>query len=344
MSMSIHDKLRMQTYLAIVIVIAGAVHVLFGIYFAYLGIKPVVALNAFDVMVYIVAFFINKYGKTRMASFIIVLKIILYSLTATFLFGTNVNAHWFIMVAALPAALYLDFTRIQKICIVAAMPFLMNLQLSFPLMLPPPFDMDDNVFLKFAFATVIVFSFILSVTLNAIIARRISDLQIKEIDDFKHISNIDPLTELHNRRSAEVYFEKLITDSSAIPTVFCLIDIDDFKFVNDTYGHDAGDIALTTVAGILRKNTRQTDLVCRWGGEEFLVVLPKCNMEVGHRILEKIRKSVEDETIHTQSTDIKITITCGASTLIDGDIKLTLGICDKNLYEGKRSGKNKIVI
>jgi len=338
--MTIQDKLKIQTYLSVVIVVAGATHLFFGVYFALLDIPFVVLLNVFDVFVYIGAFFINKAGKTRMASFIIVFKIIVFSLMATFLFGTNVNAQWFVMVAALPAALYLDFSKFQKVCIIATMPFLISIQLFFPLLFPPPFYMYDNNLLEFLFANIIVLSFILTITLNTIITSRISDLQMQQVDEFKHMSNIDALTELSNRRHAEQFFDKL----DDLPSIFCLIDIDNFKAVNDTYGHDAGDAVLSTVAGILRKNTRQTDLVCRWGGEEFLVVLPKCNSEVGHRILEKMRKTVEDETIHTDSNEIKVTITGGAAVLTDSDIKLTLSICDKNLYEGKRSGKNKIII
>ena len=342
--MSIQDKFKIQVYLSIVIAIAGAMHVFFGIYFAYLGIYQVVFLNAIDVVVYIAAYLINRTGRTRLASFIIVFKVIIYSLMATFLFGTDVNAQWFIMVAALPAALYLDFTKLQRILIVAAMPFLINLQLSFPWMSPPPFDMGDNIVLRYLFANVIVFSFIFTVTVYAIITRKVADMQAKEIDDLEHKSNIDPLTELNNRRHAEQFFKDLVANSQNIPSVFCLIDIDDFKSVNDTYGHNVGDTALSTVANILRGNTRQTDLVCRWGGEEFLVVLPKCNLEAGSKILEKIRKAVENEAISSEAGKIKITITAGASILTDNNIEMALINCDKNLYEGKRSGKNKIVI
>jgi len=341
---TIQDKLKIQTYLSIVIVIAGATHVLFGIYFVYQGMRPVAALNAFDVLVYIVAFFINRAGKTRIASFVIVLKIVLFSLTSTLLFGSNIDAHWFVMVAALPAALYLDFTNKQRICIVAAMPFLISLQLAFPLWFYPPFNMDDNTLLRFLFANIIVLSFILAVSLNAIITRKISDLQTKEIDAYRHKSNIDPMTSLNNRRYAELFFEKLSGDSPDKPLLFCLIDIDDFKSINDTYGHDAGDAVLLATADILRRNTRQTDLVCRWGGEEFLIGFIKCTPEIGRKLLEKIRKAVEDEVIQTESGEIAITITCGASILTDSSIKEALSNADKNLYEGKRSGKNKVVI
>ena len=344
MSMSIHEKLKIKTYLTISIIVAGAMHVLFGIYFAYIGIYAMAVLNVFDVVVYIITFFVNKAGKTRLASFMLMIKIMFFSLSATFLLGTSVNSHWFILIAALPAVLYLDFTKTQKACIVIATPMLINFQMFFQFLHPPLFDMYNNVFLQFLFINIIVFSIIFVVGLNFFITQRVAAMQSKEIADFKHMSNIDPLTELNNRRYAGQFFEKLDEDSQNMPYLFCLMDIDNFKSINDTYGHNIGDVVLAAVADILRQNTRQSDLVCRWGGEEFLVVFLKCDEKIGRKLLEKIRKAVEDEIIKTESGEISITITCGASVLTDSnDIEAVLEICDKNLYEGKRSGKNKVV-
>jgi len=341
----VHDKLKFQTYLAISIIVAATIHVLFGVYFAFLGIYLIVALNVFDVIIYIITFFINKAGKIRAASFILVLKIVLFSLIATFLMGTNVNAQWFIMIAALPAALYLDFTKVQKAVIVASMPILINVQMAFPLFFTPLFDMSDNTFLRLIFANVIVIGSIFAVALNAIISHRISDMQKKQIDDYHHISNIDPLTELKNRRYANQFFEKLIAGEYDMPCLFCMIDIDNFKHVNDQYGHNTGDIVLKTVAEVLLNCTRQTDLVCRWGGEEFLLCLPKCDTVNGRNVLEKIRQAVQDKIIPTDAGDIKVTITGGATALSDvTTIEATLETCDKNLYEGKRGGKNRMVL
>jgi len=340
----INDTLKVKAYLYVMIAISASIHMLIGIYFAYLGIYALVVLSVIDVIVYIIAFFVNKSGKVRLASFITTFKIITYSLVATFLFGINVNAQWLALVAILPAALHLDFTKKQRVCIVGCIPILINLQLLLPKIHPPPFSMDDNVFLAFFFVNVVVLGFILSIVIDTIITKRIADSYAKEIDNFKHISNVDPLTALNNRRYAEHFFETIINDEQHIPFLFCLIDIDNFKAVNDTYGHDIGDIVLSSIADILRQNARKTDLVCRWGGEEFLIGFSKCSAERGREILEKIRKIIEDEIIFTESGEIKVTVTGGAMILTDNDIKAALVDCDKKLYEGKRSGKNKIVM
>ena len=129
-----------------------------------------------------------------------------------------------------------------------------------------------------------------------------------------------------------------------LPLEICLMDIDNFKNINDRYGHDVGDTVLKFIADVLRQNIRHTDLACRWGGEEFLVVMRMCSLETGKKILEKIRNTVEQETVQTGSGCIRISITGGAMVLRDDNIKATIEDCDKKLYEGKHSGKNKIVI
>ncbi|MCL2573145.1 MAG: GGDEF domain-containing protein [Defluviitaleaceae bacterium] len=341
--MSVHEKLKIQTYLSILIAVAAFMHIFIGVYFWWLDLMPIVILSVIDVLVYAVAFLICRAGKTRVASFIFVIKVMMYSVIATYLFGITINAHWFALVAALPAVLYLDFTKIQKYTILVLVPIIVNVQLVFPLMFPTPFDMADNAFLGFFFANVIMSCFAMIIAVHVLITRKIDSMQSKEIEDYKHMSNVDPLTELSNRRYAELYFEKLKEDDQE-PFLFCLIDIDNFKHVNDTHGHEIGDKVLLTVSDILQKSTRQTDLVCRWGGEEFLIGLSKCDVKCGENILNKIRKAVEESVVHTELGDIKITITGGASYLEDGEIKVALENCDKNLYEGKRNGKNVIVI
>jgi len=340
----IHDKLKVKAYLHSMIAICALVHVVVGIYFAYLGIYPIVVLSLIDVAVYAVAFFVNSAGKTRLAGFIITVKVITYSLLATYLFGVNVNAHWLSLVIIVPVALHLDFTKLQRVLIVGCIPVVINAQLLFTHTYYAPFDMSYDVFLGMFFINVVVLGFIATILIDAVITQKIEEMYKKEINSFKHISNIDPLTGLNNRRYAEAFFEKIGSDEQRSPFFFCLMDIDNFKSVNDTYGHDAGDVVLKCIAEILRKNARQTDLVCRWGGEEFLVGLSKCNPEKGLDILEKIRKIVENEIIVTDAGDIKVTITGGASALIGNDMKAVLADCDKKLYDGKRSGKNKIVI
>jgi len=326
------------------IVIAASVHVVIGVYFFFLQIPFMVWMSLLDIAIYAVAFLVNKSGRVRLANFLLVGKITSFAILSTFLFGLGVNAHWMVLAATLPAALYLDFSKVQRIWIFIIMAVVINIQIAMPFFVEVhPLYMPDDVVLPFFYGNVVYAAFFASVLVNAIITRRITDRQAKEIEDFQHASHTDPLTQISNRRYAEVYFNKLTAEKQDIPFTFALFDIDNFKNINDTFGHDAGDKVLAAIADVLRLITRHGDLVCRWGGEEFLVGLPGCDQETGFRTMEKIRRSIEETCIDIDTQLISVTITGGGALLLDGNIKAALQTCDKNLYEGKRNGKNQII-
>jgi diguanylate cyclase (GGDEF)-like protein len=123
-----------------------------------------------------------------------------------------------------------------------------------------------------------------------------------------------------------------------------IMDIDDFKNINDTYGHSVGDKVIIFVADILRSTARESDICVRFGGEEFVIVLPNTAFDASQNLAEKIRKKVEDARIVIpDNKDIKFTISVGISQVSKNDIKIesTLKRADEALYEAKTSGKNQ---
>lgn len=119
---------------------------------------------------------------------------------------------------------------------------------------------------------------------------------------------------------------------------FLMMDIDDFKNVNDEYGHETGDKILVSIAECIQKCTRKSDYVLRWGGEEFLVILPEADIDCTLSIAEEIRKAVE-----TFDNGIcKVTISIGASLYTGGDYHIAVSEADDALYFAKKQGKNRI--
>lgn len=153
----------------------------------------------------------------------------------------------------------------------------------------------------------------------------------------------DALTEMYNRHYANMILNQIQCKNVDHPISIAMIDIDDFKKINDTYGHDAGDLALKDVANKIKSNIRQSDFVFRWGGEEFLVLLNDINLEKSFEVLDKIRKCVESHIIYYADKTFSVTVTIGVSWLDNRDICGSIDVCDQKLYEGKRTGKNKIV-
>lgn len=165
-------------------------------------------------------------------------------------------------------------------------------------------------------------------------------------EDLNRLARHDALTGLYNRRVLE---EMLTIESSRSMRTkrgfgVAIADIDNFKKINDTYGHDCGDKVLIKLAALFLKGVRITDNVGRWGGEEFLFVFTETSCEGAMIVIERIRHAVEQEEIFCSDQRIKVTITMGLS-FHQGDEKgkNMLEEADQALYQGKKTGKNKVL-
>lgn len=160
------------------------------------------------------------------------------------------------------------------------------------------------------------------------------------------LANVDPLTELLNRRSINQKLELAMQRKMNLDIDFTVAigDIDDFKKLNDEYGHSCGDEFLKNLAESIRAAVRDTDYVCRWGGEEVLILFTGSGQEASGRVLERIMKSIEENTLEYEKNQLKVTMTFGvASSEKFSTVKDIILKADENLYQGKRSGKNCVV-
>lgn len=173
-------------------------------------------------------------------------------------------------------------------------------------------------------------------------------LIIRDITDEVKLYTTDPLTGLYNRRFLNEFLHKELELSKRYHRQFSLaiLDIDDFKKLNDTYGHVAGDTVLKAIAKIMLKNIRDSDVISRYGGEEFVVVMPEIGKETAVRAIERLRKTISNEKILLfDGSSISVTISAGiASYPDDADSSVDLLIAaDDRLYKSKREGKNRTI-
>lgn len=167
------------------------------------------------------------------------------------------------------------------------------------------------------------------------------------IDKLISLSQYDFLTELPNRRYFDIKLKELIFEHNRYGHNFYLAicDIDDFKYVNDTYGHDVGDKVLKMVASTLRHNVRITDFVARWGGEEFAILLTHTDNISSVNAMEKLRVLIKKSFLNLdKDTNIEITMTFGVTPFKDEDDEESiLKRADNLLRQGKNNGKNRVV-
>jgi diguanylate cyclase (GGDEF)-like protein len=152
----------------------------------------------------------------------------------------------------------------------------------------------------------------------------------------------DPLTHLPNRRYAEATLDGLLT-SGSVPAL-AVVDIDRFKSINDAAGHPGGDAVLRAVGQLLVDGCRDTDEVCRWAGDEFVILLPDTTAEQAERAMERIRRSIAGYDWSALGVEVPVTISVGIASAARGDDRRTLfAAADGVLYEAKRGGRDRVV-
>lgn len=177
-------------------------------------------------------------------------------------------------------------------------------------------------------------------TIRDISERKLAEQQLKEM------ATTDPLTELFNRRRFMELAEQEFAKAKRYhrPLSMLMMDLDLFKNVNDTYGHDVGDVVLQSIALTASEQLRDTDVIGRIGGEEFAVILPETDMDHAVEVAERIRRSIENNPPVTPAGSLKITVSIGISSFEHAmeDLKTMLKESDTALYNAKNAGRNRI--
>jgi diguanylate cyclase (GGDEF)-like protein len=166
--------------------------------------------------------------------------------------------------------------------------------------------------------------------------------------DLRALATLDPLTNLYNRRQFETLARAELARCQRYmrPCSFLMIDIDHFKSVNDTFGHEMGDWILKMVATTLGSARRDADVVARFGGEEFVIMMPETTLEAAATVAEQIRSMVFANAMAVGESRLSVTISLGVSqaTLNSPSIEAVLRHADRALYDAKQSGRNRVCI
>jgi diguanylate cyclase (GGDEF)-like protein len=188
--------------------------------------------------------------------------------------------------------------------------------------------------------------------LEARVARRTEELEFALtrqevlVAELAELSLRDPLTGLYNRRHADHELPRLLAaaDRYGHPMAMAMADLDHFKAVNDDHTYAVGDEVLRRFATILEQTCRTTDVVTRYGGEEFLVMMPQTSVEQGHVVCERLRREVERHPWHEVVAGLTVTVSIGiADTAHAGGLVTLVAASDTALHRAKRDGRNRVV-
>ena len=337
-------------------IILALVHLILTILFYRIGVDFLCIYNAAVVLFYIVTAIIT--GKVYRYTYIFIatfIEVLLHSMIASLMLGWN----WGFMTYTLgliPMSFYIAYTipyfkqnfripfissGIVLVCYLFVREFcvyegsLINVNI--------PEHLVDRVFL---FNIMLTFGFLWAVALLFSLEVYYMQHHLEsENMSLEQLANYDPLTKLMNRRSMDAYLRDAVDRAKELNEPFCVImaDIDDFKKVNDTYGHAAGDMVLEEASRVILDNVRSNDSVCRWGGEEILILI-RSSKDVAVSVAQRICRDIASCRVNTERERLAITITMGVTQFREkDDVESVVERADKCMYTGKRRGKNQVV-
>jgi len=332
--------------------VLGLFHVVLWFFYLFFGVTEMVIWNTLSIMVYIICYLRAAKGTQLRRIFdVIFLEIVIHSILATFYLGIDCGFMLY-LIAVIPIGYYVTYSFREINERANPMFYVITSIVTFWAtrvvcrFFEPKYNLGniviDRVVYMFNYTAIAIgiVAFCSTVVGKVIYLEEKHNLQNMVLEE---LSKKDPLTGLFNRRSVQDRYEH----TEAIAEAYALIlgDIDDFKIVNDTYGHDVGDEVLKSVADVYKNVVRSDDVVCRWGGEEILVFLPGALKGQAVSVAERVEEEIRLITIETKDKgEFGITMTLGVASSDEGrGFNEIVRKADERLYAGKRAGKNRIV-
>ena len=324
-----------------VVVVAGGINVAWVGLYALLGSLPLVMLSLVSIVLYAGARWLLELRRNRLAAALIWIEAIGHTVVGSLLLGWDSGFHYFLMMISVPllvigtpprralpfsAAVLLAYAALYAVCTWLG-----------PLRPLPPLQAGIAMWVN------IVLVFGMFYAMAAYYRMRVVDAERQLLQ----MATVDPLTGLANRTQfhARAATELGRMQRSGEPVALVLADVDFFKRINDEFGHDAGDKVLVRLAAMLREGLRDCDVLARWGGEEFLALLPACNGHGAHEVAERLRQAVAEVNIEIGGRTLNVTMSFGIAEIgSDQDLLQATTRADRALYRSKHEGRNRVTV
>lgn len=338
-------KLKEQAIILAMGVMACIVQVAMIFVYGSINCLPMVVCAGLGAISAVICCLLARRQRLTLAGLLMTGGIVLVVVADDFFVGSSNNSMLYLF-AVLAINLQIPYKqRWVPVTLSIIMPLLMAGLYLLGLSHVPPYYPGDIMRI---FAVINILATSLGISLVVWIARTIShqadEYSLQRIETLETQTYRDALTKMYNRHYATQYFDQLAKAPTGAPACIAIVDVDDFTKVNDTYGHDAGDVTLCDISRIMRENLRQSDLVIRWGGEEFVLILQDVNVQTAYDILDNLRLRLARHEIVHHPHRFCVTATFGLSPLDATEYERSIKACDEKLYEGKRGTKNVVVV
>lgn len=318
-----------------------AVHLLLIPLFYWLGLPGLSLLNILSSIMWISAWSVNQQGRHNPAIILMTSEVFLHTLLVVPTIGWQAGFQYYLF-AAVPFTLFnnkFDGKAIIFVSIALCLEFLL---LNIYTRDQPPNPALSEELIKLLDRTNIIISFIAQCIISYYF--RLASIYLEQ--ELEKQAHTDPLTGLYNRRKMTDFLAlqgKLAAIEQTTLSV-AFVDIDHFKKINDNYGHETGDEILRSIAEFIKRQLRKGDTLARWGGEEFLLLLPHTDISGAEVIAEKICKSVAAQCFPVEGREYAVTLTIGlCQHQIEHPIEVSIRYADIALYRGKQAGRNRVM-
>lgn len=328
---------------------AAAIHFILIFIFASLGVYSMSVFNIVSTICYILCGILVKKERYILFYYIAFVEICLHSYIATIFVGWGPGFPLYI-IGIMPVIFYMHFSLDESaglhesllIGLCCLLTFVVCKIISYRI--EPIYIISEKAaVLIYIFNTFCTFALLLFFSLFFLreiqFSRSVLEAKNAQLDK---MAGIDALTGLYNRRSMDTILKNAVNSGKTFSVIMC--DIDDFKQINDAFGHNIGDEVLRRISENIVSLLRENDYVCRWGGEEILILAGGTPLKKAALAAERIRANIERIEIEKGEDLIMCTITAGVAESTEaGSIEEIIGLADDRLYSGKKSGKNKVV-
>lgn len=318
--------------------LAGSVDVAFFFIFLMLG-SPVLAwINVISVAMYVYAYRLFGQRRNRLAIMLIRTEVLVHAGLGTVLIGWESGFHYFLLMF-IPALFVTMRARSAWILVGCMWVYYVGLDVLMWYIEPLQPISSHALLAVHIFNLTVVFG------MFAYLALFYVTTVTRAHKGLARMATTDSLTGLFNRRHIIALTEKELARHHRRPSnlTFLLMDVDHFKQINDRYGHDLGDRVLGAVSQVLREQMREQDFIGRWGGEEFLAILPATDIEQAAATAERIRLKIEQLVVAVDGKKISVTLSIGISQYRSEELlSSAIARADEALYKGKAGGRNRV--
>ncbi|MDR1960917.1 MAG: diguanylate cyclase, partial [Gracilibacteraceae bacterium] len=304
MCKSFTDNNQMCLYLQMftATVVCAMAHMYMLVFFLLSGSSFFTVYNIFSLLFYLTMFLLLRSKYFTLIGLMVTLEVIAYGTLFCMLTGlTTYGMVYFVLIIIMQQIVPYGSARLRIWLLASA--FIIGIAcVAFNYYIPPVIVFSEKTAHLLMVSNIVL---LLGGVVIELYVRAVAEMLVENVNDvnLKELSSqvfTDPLTGLYNRRYAEKYFEKSAQKSEQSDCCVAMIDIDDFKQINDTHGHGCGDDVLVFLAGFLRMSLRKTDVIFRWGGEEFLVVLEDVGLPLARDVMDGLRDRLSNSVIATR--------------------------------------------